>query len=170
MVKEIVVYPADVLRRKAEYVKDIDDGVVNLIKDMLDTMYENKGIGLAAPQIGVSKRIITVDIEWPEKDRRNPIVVINPEIVLKEDEIKSQERCLSLPGISDTIKRSRYVKVKGLDANGNVVELEGEDLLAIVFQHEIDHLDGLVFIDHLSRLKRNFYLKKLMKRKGGRKS
>ncbi len=165
MVKDIVIYPDDVLKKVAKPVEDINDDVLAIVKDMVDTMYEKRGIGLAAPQIGISKRIIVVDIDWPETKKRDPKVIINPVIEIREGSQKGQERCLSLPGIADMVKRSFYVKVRGISPEGDEVEFEGEDLLAVVFQHEIDHLDGKVFIDHLSRLKRNFYLRKLLKRK-----
>lgn len=167
MVRDIVVYPSEVLKRVAEEVKDIDGSVNSLVEDMIETMYEKKGIGLAAPQINTSKRVIVFDVDWTEKKERNPFVLINPVIVEKEGEVNSRERCLSLPGISDTVKRAEKVVVKGFDRNGKEVEIEADGMLAIVLQHEIDHLNGIVFIDHLSRLKRNFYLRRLMKRRKG---
>ncbi len=167
MVRDIVIYPSDVLKRVAEEVRDIDGSVNILLEDMIETMYEKKGIGLAAPQVNASKRVIVFDVDWTEKKERNPLVLINPVIVEKEGEVESRERCLSLPGIADTVKRAKKVLVKGFDRSGKEVEIEADGLLSIVLQHEIDHLNGVVFIDHLSRLKRNFYLRRLMKRKKG---
>ncbi len=164
MVKDIVVYPDSVLKTPASSVVDIDDHVIRLVDDMLDTMYEKRGIGLAAPQIGLLKRVIVVDTSWPDGNR-DPIVLINPEIVEREGIQKHQERCLSLPGIADTVERSYYIKVKGVDPKGREVVLDVEGFRAVVFQHEIDHLNGIVFIDHLSRLKKSFYLRKLLKLK-----
>lgn len=175
---EIYTYPDPVLTKVAEKVETFDDELSNLCLKMLNTMYDAPGIGLAAPQIGISKRIIVLDVDFTtetytdpegrEKTRKidfNPRILINPEIIEKEGEIKYQEGCLSLPTIFEDVKRFEKIKITYQDIKGNSHELEAHELLSVCVQHEIDHLDGIVFIDHLSKLKKSFFTKKLLKLK-----
>ena len=157
---EIKVYGEPVLREKALPVKEITPEILNLIKDMAETMYADSGVGLAAPQVGVSKRIIVID---GEED--GLIVLINPMIVKSEGEVVEEEGCLSLPGIYSQVKRSSKVTVKALDENGDPIEITKEGLTARALQHEIDHLDGILFIDRIGRMTRQILLNKLKKKK-----
>ena len=157
---EIKVYGEPVLREKALPVKEITPEILNLIKDMVETMYVDSGVGLAAPQVGVSKRIIVID---GEED--GLIVLINPMIVKSEGEVVEEEGCLSLPGIYSQVKRSSKVTVKALDENGDPIEITKEGLTARALQHEIDHLDGILFIDRIGRMTRQILLNKLKKKK-----
>lgn len=162
-------YPDPILNQKCEPVFKIDDNLRNFLDDMLETMYADRGVGLAAPQVGVSKRFIVIDAEQKDDDeghhqRGNPMFLINPEIIYKSEEtIFFCEGCLSVPGQSADVERHQKIKVRYQDKSGLVKEIEAEDYLAVVLQHEIDHLDGVLYIDHLSRLKRNMLLKKLEK-------
>lgn len=160
---KIHTYPDPVLRDHAEPVADIDDVIRDLIDNMIDTMYEAPGIGLAANQVGVLKRIIVFD-GAPGEVGRKPEVLINPEIVLLEGKVCSEEACLSVVDFAADVTRAEQVKVQGLDRHGNVLEIEAEGLKAICLQHEIDHLNGILFIDHISSLKRSLYKKKLKKK------
>jgi peptide deformylase len=157
---EIKEYGEPVLREKAIPIKEITPEILNLIKDMAETMYADSGVGLAAPQVGVSKRVILVD---GEED--GLIVLINPMIIKSEGEVVEEEGCLSLPGIYSQVKRSSKVKVKALNENGDPIEISKEGLTARALQHEIDHLNGILFIDRIGRLKRTMLLKKLKKEK-----
>jgi len=159
---KIITYPNEILARKSEPVQAIDEDLKKLAQDMVETMYENKGIGLAAPQVGKNLRLITVDISGPEK-REDLMILVNPEIVEKEGEVEGEEGCLSVIGYRARVKRAARVKVKAKNLEGEDIELEAEELLAICLQHEIDHLDGILFIDRISRLKRNLYDKRLQK-------
>jgi len=159
----ITKYGNEVLRKVAEPVEEINDEIIKIVNDMLDTLYSSKdGVGLAAPQIGVSKRIIVIDTN-PSDDSSKPIVLINPEIVEKDGEISAEEGCLSVPEIRGDVKRYVKVVIEALDLDGNRIRLEGTDLLARVFQHEIDHINGTLFIDHLSRLKQQLLKNRLRK-------
>lgn len=160
-VLEIRKYPDVVLRERAISVSEIKPYHQKLIDDMIETMYAAPGIGLAAPQIGVSERIVVIDIA-PE-GKSNLIVLINPEIITHEGEIESEEGCLSLPGFVGNIKRFEKVIVKGLDREGREFTVTGEGLLSRALQHEIDHLNGTLILDRVSFLKREFYRKKLKK-------
>ena len=163
---EICKYPDPVLRKRAEEVVTIDEDIQSLIQKMSDTMYQFSGIGLAANQVGVPKRIIVFDINWREKGS-DPHILINPTIVSAEETIAFEEGCLSVPDFTGEITRKKYIKVKGLDRHGNPVDMDAEDLTAICIAHEIDHLDGKLILDHVSHLKRNLYkrkMKKLMKK------
>ncbi|MPM90334.1 Peptide deformylase 1 [bioreactor metagenome] len=135
----------EVLRKKSKVVKAIDDRTRVLIRDMLDTMYDANGVGLAAPQIGILKRIIVIDIG------QGPIVLINPEIMKQKGEVEAQEGCLSIPGEQGLVVRPKYVKVKGLNENGEEFLIEGEDLLARALCHEIDHLEGVLYTDKVRK-------------------
>jgi peptide deformylase len=161
--REIRKYPDEVLKRKAETVENIDDELLRLIDDMVETMYAAPGIGLAAPQVGVSKRLIVVDVKAAYGDEAELIVLVNPEIVQAEGCVKSEEGCLSLPGFTVSIDRSETVTVKGLDREGKEISIPAEGLLAMALQHEIDHLEGTLLLDRASFLKREFYKKQLKK-------
>jgi peptide deformylase len=159
---KIYTYPDPVLKTPAEPIREIDEDVQRLIDWMIETMYAAPGIGLAANQVGVLKRVIVFDRN-PRERGRDPAVLINPEVVLGESQIKWEEACLSVPDFSAEVVRKGQVKVRGLDRHGNPSNIEAEDLLAVCLQHEVDHLNGTLFIDHISGLKRALYKKKIMK-------
>ena len=159
---KIYTYPDPVLKTPAEPIKEIDGDLQDLIDRMIDIMYSAPGIGLAANQVGLLKRVIVFDRQPKEKER-DPAVLINPEIILGEAQIKWEEACLSVIDFSAEVVRKAEVKVRGLDRHGNPFDIEAEDLLAVCLQHEIDHLNGTLFIDHISSLKRALYKKKLKK-------
>ena len=161
---EIKKYPDEVLKKKADHVRSINGDLRKLIDDMIETMYNARGIGLAAPQVGVLKRIIVLDTNLIE-NQRSPVVLINPEIVSSEGETISEEGCLSIPGFITKIKRKEKIFVKALDRNGKQIEIEGTGLLARALQHEIDHLDGILIIDRISPLKRELFRRKYLKKK-----
>jgi peptide deformylase len=163
MVRDIVTYPDPILAAEAAEVEEVTPEIQALIDDMVETMYEKEGVGLAAPQVGRSLRIITVDPSGP-KARNDLTVLVNPRITYAEGEQESEERCLSVVDVTCSFKRAQKVTVEGLDKNGEPVTLELEDFPAIIFQHEIDHLHGVLIIDHVSRLKRVLYDKKVRKR------
>ena len=162
---KVYEYPHPVLKQKAEKVAKVDDKIRSFLDDMLETMYEAAGVGLAAPQVGVSKRIVVIDVAHPDEgEERNPIYLVNPEIIWHSDEESCQyEGCLSVPDQSAEVSRYKQVRVQYLDYNGKEAEIMAEGLLAIALQHEIDHLDGILYIDRISRLKRQMLLKKLQK-------
>jgi len=157
---DIVLYPEQGLREVCTPVKEMTDEIDKLIDDMFYTMYDAPGIGLAAPQIAVQKRIIVVDVS--EKNDQ-PIALINPEIIRSAGKISWEEGCLSLPGIYGKVTRPSDIIVKGMNREGKMVEIEADELLAICLQHEIDHLNGKMFIDHLSGLKRTRALQQFRK-------
>jgi peptide deformylase len=162
-VREILILPDKRLRKVSEPVKKIDAGIRKLVDDMLETMYDAPGIGLAAIQIGTSKRVVTMDLAKKEEPK-NPQVFINPEIVWSSDEkAVYEEGCLSIPEIYSDVERPAQVKVKYLDLEGELHEIEANGLLSTCLQHEVDHLNGILFIDHLSRLKRERIIKKFTK-------
>lgn len=162
-VREILILPDKRLRKVSEPVKKIDAGIRKLVDDMLETMYDAPGIGLAAIQIGTSKRVVTMDLAKKEEPK-NPQVFINPEIVWSSDEkAVYEEGCLSIPEIYSDVERPAQVKVKYLDLEGELHEIEANGLLSTCLQHEVDHLNGILFIDHLSRLKRQRIIKKFTK-------
>jgi peptide deformylase len=162
-VREIITLPDKRLRLVSEPVKHVDAGVRKLIDDMFETMYKAPGIGLAAIQIGVAKRVITMDLSKKE-DNHQPQVFIDPEILWTSDETaKYEEGCLSIPDYYEEVERPTQVKVKYLDRDGKVREIEAKGLLATCLQHEIDHINGVLFIDHLSKLKRDRVIKKFAK-------
>lgn len=161
---EIKRYPEKVLKEKASPVEDIDGALQRLIDDMIETMYGAPGIGLAAPQVGVSKNLIVADIGADENGREIPLLVlINPEIISSENEIESEEGCLSLPDYRTNVKRAEKVFVRALNREGNPVEIEGSGLLSRALQHEIDHLNGILLIDRISSIKREFFKKRFQK-------
>ena len=161
--RDILILPDKRLRQVSEPVKKIDAGIRKLIEDMFETMYEAPGIGLAAIQVGTPKRIITMDLAKKEEPK-NPQVFINPEILwTSEEKAIYEEGCLSIPEYYSDVERPAQVKVKYLDREGEPREIEANGLLATCLQHEIDHLNGVLFIDHLSKLKRDRVLKKFAK-------
>jgi peptide deformylase len=159
---QILYFPDEKLRAPCENVTVFDENLNNIISDMFETMYKNEGIGLAAPQVGIHKRICVIDIEG-NKDPKDQIVLINPTIIQKCGETGIDEGCLSVPGLRAHVDRALKVKVSALNLKGEEFTIEAEDLLAICIQHELDHLDGKLFIDYLSPLKVNLYRKKAEK-------
>ena len=158
---DILRYPNPRLATVAKPVQAVDDRIRTLVRDMLETMYDAKGIGLAATQIDVHERVVVIDVS---EDRNEPMVLINPELVWMSDErVKGEEGCLSVPGIYDGVERATSVRVKALDENGHAREIAAEGLLAVCIQHEMDHLLGKVFVEYLSPLKRNRIKTKLLK-------
>lgn len=159
---DILQYPDERLRHVAAPVDSVDERLRGLADDMLETMYAATGIGLAATQVGIDERIAVIDVS-PGHDE--PRVFINPEIVAREGDQESEEGCLSIPGVHERVHRAAWVRVRALDRDGQPFELEAEGLLAVCIQHEIDHLDGRLFIDYLSMLKRRRLDKKLSKQR-----
>ncbi|MEO8628841.1 MAG: peptide deformylase [Betaproteobacteria bacterium] len=156
----ILRYPDERLHKIAAPVEVVNDEVRHLIRDMAETMYAAPGVGLAATQVDVHKRIIVIDISEAHDDL---LVLINPTIVDRRGQSNLEEGCLSVPGIFDQIERSEWVKVHALNAEGNTYEVEADGLLAVCIQHEMDHLEGIVFVEHLSRLKQGRILAKIKK-------
>jgi peptide deformylase len=161
-IHEIVKYPDPVLAKCGEPVTVFDDTLKTLVEEMFESMYAAQGIGLAAPQIGLSQRLTVIDVSF-KKDPEARIALINPEIIEREGEQYEEEGCLSLPEIREKVKRAAKVKVRAQDTDGEWFEVEGEELLSRAFQHEIDHLDGVLFIDRLSRLKKDLLVRKIKK-------
>lgn len=162
-VRDIVKLPDPILRKKAQPLERVDDEVRQLAADMLETMYEAPGIGLAAPQVAVSRRLIVIDTAR-EDEPNNPIVMVNPEIISTGGEPRiHEEGCLSIPDIYAEIERPGECSVRYIDETGAQLEMQCEGINSTVVQHEIDHLDGVLFIDHLSRLRRDRLVKKFMK-------
>lgn len=162
----ILTIPDTRLKAKCEPLKNVDGRVATLMDDMLETMYKAPGIGLAAPQIGVLERLIVVDVTDHKNEKPNPIAMVNPELILLSDELAvTQEGCLSIPEIYADVTRPAQVRVRYVDRDGEVREMDADGLLATCIQHEIDHLNGVLFIDHLSSLKRNMILRKYNKTK-----
>tara|TARA_B100001123_G_C14669825_1_gene773083 strand:- start:18 stop:542 length:525 start_codon:yes stop_codon:yes gene_type:complete len=164
-IKIILTVPDPILRKKSLQVDKIDKEIKKLMDDMLETMYKAPGIGLAAVQIGVLKRVVVMDISR-ETDKKEPMYFVNPEIVWKSNEkVTYEEGCLSIPNQFANIERSEKCTVKYLDYFGAEKEIQAEGLLATCIQHEIDHLNGILFIDYLSKLKKDIIVKKLLKNK-----
>ena len=160
---ELYEYPHPVLKEKALPVEKVDEKLRSFLDDMLETMYEENGVGLAAPQVGILKRIVVIDVAR-EDEKGEPLFLINPEIIWHSEEIMcNDEGCLSLPEQRAEVERFEKVKVRYLDYDGKKQEIVGEGILSICLQHEIDHLDGILYIDHISRLKRQMLLKKLQR-------
>lgn len=159
--REICIYPDDVLRQKTIPVTEFSRTLHTLLDDMRETMYAAHGVGLAAPQIGELVRVTVIDVS---DSGNEPVEFINPVITAREGNIPSEEGCLSIPDFRDSITRSERVTVDAVDRNGAPFQVHAEGLLAICLQHEIDHLEGVLFIDHLSRLKRDIFKKKWEKR------
>ena len=161
-IHEIVKYPDPVLSTPAQSVTAFDEDLKILVEEMFESMYAAHGIGLAAPQIGISKRLTVIDVNF-KKDPADQLVLVNPQIIEREGKQFEEEGCLSLPEIREKVNRAAAVKVRAQNVTGEWFEMEGEELLARAFQHEIDHLDGILFIDRLSRLKRDLLLRKIKK-------
>ena len=156
----ILEFPDERLRKKAAVVKTVDDKIKKLVDDMLDTMYQSHGVGLAATQVDVHQRVIVIDVS-EEKD--DPLFLINPEVIEKDGIKESEEGCLSVPGFFEKVNRAEHIKVKALNREGQSFEFEARDLLAVCVQHEMDHLNGKLFVDYISSLKRQRIKKKLEK-------
>jgi len=163
MVLDVVKYPEKILRNKSAKVKNIDSETADLITNMAETMHSALGIGLAAPQVGINKRIIVVDITVGQ-DKTKLVKLFNPVVIESQGSELGEEGCLSIPGEFAYIKRTTEVYVKGIDVDGNEVTIEAKDLMARVLQHEIDHLDGVLFIDRLPIIKRELLKKHIKKR------
>ena len=163
--RKIIIEPDAVLRKKSDILEKVDNELKMLMDDMLETMYAAPGIGLAAVQIGVLKRLIVIDIS-KEREKKNPLFLINPEIVFKSKNTSIyEEGCLSLPGYFAEIERPAECQIKYLDYDGKKREMKANGLLATCIQHEVDHLNGVLFIDYLSKLKKDMIVKKLVKHK-----
>lgn len=156
----ILHYPDPRLRKPALPVETVDIGIRTLVADMLETMYAAPGIGLAANQVNVQKRVVVMDLS---EEKNQPLALINPTVLEREGECESDEGCLSVPGFYETVRRAEWIRVSALDLDGEPFELEARGLLAVCIQHEIDHLDGKLFVDYLSALKRDRIRKKLEK-------
>lgn len=157
----ILHFPDPRLRNKAEAVTVIDESVKRLVDDMLETMYAAPGIGLAAIQVNVPKRVIVVDVS---EERNEPVCLINPQIKERRGVVETEEGCLSVPGIYENVRRSEWIRVSAQSPSGKAVTLETDGLLAVCIQHEMDHLEGKLFVDYLSELKRQRIRKKSEKR------
>jgi len=157
---DILIFPDDRLRNIAKPVVDIDDKMRSLISNMFETMYAAPGIGLAATQVDVHERIVVIDIS---ENKAEPLTLINPEIIASDGRAEYEEGCLSIPGIYELVERDEQIKFAAIDADGNPYEMEADGLLSICVQHEIDHLDGKLFVDYLSALKRRRIKKKMLK-------
>jgi len=162
MIYPIVKLGEPVLEKPADAVTEFDEGLKKLVEDMFESMYEAHGVGLAAPQIGIGKRIAVIDVTFKE-DPKAKLVLVNPEIVHTEGRITSQEGCLSIPDFREKVTRAREVTVKAQDIHGKWFEHTGEDLLARAFLHETDHLNGKLYISHVSALKRDLIKRKVKK-------
>ncbi len=156
----ILEFPDDRLRKIAQPVKTVDASIRKIVSDMFKTMYDAPGIGLAANQVNIQKRIVVIDTS---EEKNAPFCMINPEIIHLEGTEESEEGCLSVPGFFETVKRAEWVKISALDRDGKAFELEVDGLLSVCIQHEIDHLEGKLFVDYLSSLKRQRIRKKLVK-------
>lgn len=156
----ILEYPDKKLRNKALPVIEVDAKVRACVDNMFETMYDQNGVGLASIQVNIQQRIVVIDVS---EDKKSPLCVINPEIIYREGIQYETEGCLSFPGMFDLVERAAKIRMRALDQHGKPYELEAEELLAICIQHEMDHLDGILFVDHLSRLKQERLCKKLEK-------
>ena len=162
--REVLRFPDKRLREISKPITEITDEIRTLAQEMCDVMYEEPGIGLAAPQVGEAIRLIVVDTEWTHEDtERNPLILVNPEIAEREGTITWTEGCLSVPDFEAEVERCRSVRLIAQDLEGEAVTIDASELQAVCFQHEIDHLDGILFIDRISRLKRNLYVNKRKK-------
>ncbi len=162
-VLEIKKYPDIILREKTEPVKEFNAELRKLIDDMIETMYAAPGVGLAANQIGVSKQVLVVDVS--SKEEQVPLIVlINPEVISFDGKIETEEGCLSVPGYLTIVNRAEKINVTGLDRNGKPIEINAEGLLSRALQHEIDHINGILFIDRVGRIKKEFFKKRYLKK------
>jgi peptide deformylase len=162
MIYPIVKFPDPILQRPTTPITEFDEDLRKLVADMFESMYAAQGIGLAAPQIGIPKRLTVIDLS-NNKEQKDKIVLVNPEITLQQGKQLEEEGCLSLPEIREKVRRAARVVVKAQDEHGNCKEYEGTELLARAFQHEIDHLDGILFIFRVSALKRDLILRRIKK-------
>ena len=163
--KKIVIEPDPILRKESEPVEKVDDQLRRLLDDMLETMYAAPGIGLAAVQVGILKRLIVIDIS-KDKEKKDPLFLINPKIISKSKQTSTyEEGCLSLPGHFAEIERPAECQINFIDYNGKKKEIKANGLLSTCIQHEVDHLNGVLFIDYLSKLKKDMIIKKLVKHK-----
>jgi len=162
MILKIVKYPDPILSRPGEPVTEFNAELRRLIADMFETTYASQGVGLAAPQVGVSKRLTTIDLSMG-KEPNDKLVLINPEIISSDGKLYEEEGCLSFPDIREKVVRAAKVRIRAQDEKGKWFEMDGEDLLARCFQHEIDHVDGMLFIFRMSGLKRDLTLRKIRK-------
>ena len=163
---DIVLYPDPRLREECEPVQEVSEEIRTLLENMAETMYDAPGIGLAAPQVGSNYRVCVVDVGDPDEESKSTntlLKLVNPYIVHKEGKIDSEEGCLSIPSVRETIKRYERVVVEALDQDGNEMTIEANGLLSICLQHEIDHLDGVLFIDYLSKIKQQLIKSKMRK-------
>ncbi len=158
----ILKYPDPFLNKIAEQVPEGEKEIKKFVDDMFETMYSARGIGLAAPQIGMGKRVIVLDVS-PVDETAKPLALINPEIIVKEGREESEEGCLSVPDLTVKIQRAQNVTVSGFTPDWKLIQVEAEGILSVALQHEIDHLNGTLIVDYLSRLKREFYRKKVKK-------
>jgi len=162
--REVLQYPDPLLKRVSEPVDQVTDELRELANDMCEVMYDEPGIGLAAPQVGEAVRLIVVDTEWTEDGNdRNPLIVVNPALTEPEDKVIWNEGCLSVPDFQADVERAATITLRGTDLDGEPIEERASGLRAVCFQHEIDHLEGILFIDRISRLKRGMYAKKRRK-------
>ena len=163
--RKIIIEPDPILREKSSPLEKVDNELRKIMDDMLETMYSAPGIGLAAVQVGILKRLIVIDIS-KEDEKKNPIFFVNPEIIYQSNKTSTyEEGCLSLPGFYAEVERPTECHINYLDYNGKRKKLEADGLLATCIQHEVDHLNGVLFIDHISKLKRDMIIKKLRKNK-----
>ncbi|MFO0688283.1 MAG: peptide deformylase [Myxococcota bacterium] len=162
--REVVLFPDPRLKLVSKPIDEITDEIRQLAADMIEVMYDEPGIGLAAPQVGASVRMFVIDTEWSDEEvGRHPMVVINPEISEREGRITWDEGCLSVPDYNAVVERDAKITLRGLDLEGKPIVERAEGLRAVCIQHEVDHLDGILFIDRISRLKRSLYVKKRRK-------
>jgi peptide deformylase len=162
MLLPLLYYPDKRLRTKAIIIEKVDDSIRSLVKNMFATMYDASGIGLAATQVNKHIRLIVIDIS---EDKSQPLCLINPEIIAKDGDLEWDEGCLSVPNYYECVTRSNHIKIKALNEQGEEFELEASELLGVCIQHEIDHLDGILFVDYLSKLKQRRLLEKTRKAK-----
>lgn len=162
--REVLKFPDPRLKEVSKPIVEVDDALRELARDMIEVMYDEPGIGLAAPQVGASIRMFVIDTEWSDDEvGPNPTVVLNPEISDRVDKIIWEEGCLSVPDYAANVERAAIITLRGHDLEGNPIEERAEGLRAVCIQHEVDHLDGILFIDRISRLKRSLYVKKRKK-------
>lgn len=162
--RDIVQFPDPRLKQVSKPITEVDDALRELARDMIEVMYDEPGIGLAAPQVAASVRMFVIDTEWSQEGgEKQPLVVLNPEISDREGEITWEEGCLSVPDYTANVERHAKITLRGTDLDGNPIEETAEGLRAVCIQHEVDHLDGILFIDRISRLKRSLYVKKRKK-------
>jgi peptide deformylase len=162
MILKIVKYPEPVLSQPGEPVTEFDAKLAKLAEDMFETMYASQGIGLAAPQVAVSKRLTVIDLSLG-KDPAQKLILVNPEVIFREGKQYEEEGCLSFPDIREKVVRAAKVRIRAQDLKGKWFEMDGEELLSRAFQHEIDHLDGMLFVFRMSALKRDINLRKIRK-------